>query len=401
MTLIESLLDLDGAGALGRTASSSSSYDGDRPSVAAVICERTSLISWLFERIGRANDDDGSAVGSIATGATSPTSPAALRLHSSEVLSAIIQHEDYSTNRRGPRLAALPKYSSAFDDDDDGYDNGGGGGKGNKGGDERGDGIAAATIDGMDVLLLAIAAYRKSDPTVEVECEFLENVFDILAASLLREDNALDFVKAEGVELMLRCVRQKVHAGGGALRVLNFAMSGSSSSSSSSSSSNSGNEGHDAYRGACEAFVNAGGLKLLFPLYMARKLSIPRPAACSDGGSVLARRGVTKNKNNADGVGVGKRAKRAAHARRQWLVEVEQNALNVMYALTRQITEDSPYDAHARLMVKFVEEDCVSDWCHVEKVNYVKSGLCVLFDESCLASLRVDVCYPRKNAIGR
>ncbi|KAL3821764.1 hypothetical protein ACHAXA_000263 [Cyclostephanos tholiformis] len=364
LTLVESLLDLDRAGALGRS-SSSSDVDVERPSVAAIICERTSLVPWLFERISRANGDDDSsfAGGSIATAATSPISPAGLRLHSSEVLSAIIQHEDYSTNRRGPRLTALPKYTSAFDDDDDG---GGGDGK-RKGGDKKNDGGSAATIDGMDVLLLAIAAYRKSDPAVEVECEFLENVFDVLAASLMRGDNVLDFVKAEGIELMLRCIRQKVHAGGGALRVLNFAMSGSSSSS------NSENGDHDAYRGACEAFVNAGGLKLLSPLYMARKSAIPHPAACSDGGSVLARRGGINNKNSADGVGVSKRAKRAAHARRQWLVEVERNTLNIMYALTRNIAEDSPYDAHSRLMVKFVEEDC-------EKCDRTIE-LCLKYDE--------------------
>ena len=84
----------------------------------------------------------------------------------------------------------------------------------------------------MEVLLLAIATHCKSDLTVEVQCELLENAFDIILTSLLREDNVTDFVEAEGIKLMLRCVRQKVHAGGGALRVLNFALSGSSSSSS-------------------------------------------------------------------------------------------------------------------------------------------------------------------------
>jgi hypothetical protein len=127
-------------------------------------------------------------------------------LHSSEVLSAIPQHENYTTNTRGPRLTALPKYTSAFDDNEEDTD-----GK-KKSVTDLSD---VATIDGMEVLLLAIATYRKSDPTVEVQCEFLENAFDILSASLLREDNVTDFVEAEGIELMLRCVRQKVHAGVG------------------------------------------------------------------------------------------------------------------------------------------------------------------------------------------
>ena len=344
LALVESLLDLDRAGALGRgPPSSSPSGDGggggddeddggERPSVAACICERTSLVPWLFERIGRTADDPGAAA---AAAATSPPPPDSLRLHSSEVLSAILQHEDYSANMRGPRLAALPRYASAFDDGD---------------GDGGGAAAAAKTVDGMDALLLAVAAHRKSDPTSDAGCEFLENALDALAASLLRHDNVADFVEAEGVELMLRCVRQRVHAGGGALRVLSFAMSGSSSSSYSSSS---GGKGEDAYRGACEAFVRAGGLKLLFPLYMARKSAMPCPAACSDGGCALARGGGNNNK-------ASKRARRATRARRQWLAEAERNAANIVYSLTRHIAEDSRYDAHARLLAKFVEEDCVS-----------------------------------------
>ena len=206
LALVESLLDLDRAGALGRgPPSSSPSGDGggggdeddggERPSVAACICERTSLVPWLFERIGRTADDPGAAAA-----ATSPPPPDSLRLHSSEVLSAILQHEDYSANMRGPRLAALPRYASAFDDGD---------------GDGGGAAAAAKTVDGMDALLLAVAAHRKSDPTSDAGCEFLENALDALAASLLRHDNVADFVEAEGVELMLRCVRQRVHAGGG------------------------------------------------------------------------------------------------------------------------------------------------------------------------------------------
>ena len=122
-----------------------------------------------------------------------------LRLYSSEVLSAILQHKDYTTNTRGPRLTALSKYTSAFDDDEEDTDG-------------KKKSVTAlsdvATIDGMEVLLRAIATYCKSDPTVEVQCELLKNAFDILLASLLREDNVTDFVEAEGIELMLICVRQ-------------------------------------------------------------------------------------------------------------------------------------------------------------------------------------------------
>jgi beta-catenin-like protein 1 len=207
LTLVEYLLDLDHAGALGRSSSASGVGAGDAEgkSVVVCICEQTALLSWLFERIGREDNSDGGTKNTTTT-TTIANSPAVLRLHSSEVLSAILQHEDYTTNTRGPRLTALPKYTLAFDDNEEDTD-----GK-KKSVTDLSD---VATIDGMEVLLLAIATYHKSDPTMEVQCEFLENAFDILSASLLREDNVTDFVEAEGIELMLRCVRQKVYAGVG------------------------------------------------------------------------------------------------------------------------------------------------------------------------------------------
>ncbi|KAL9178718.1 hypothetical protein ACHAXT_003849 [Thalassiosira profunda] len=340
LTLVESLLDLDRTGLL----QSAKEGEKESSSVVACICDETPLVSWLLERIERSDGEDEAAA------ASAPISPAVLKLHASEVLSAVLQHEDYASRRCGKRLAALPKYASAFDDDADEKP----AAKAPEG--ENGEKKDEA-LDGIEVLLLAIAAYRKSDPRVEVECELLENVFDALAASLLREDNVVDFVKAEGIELMLRCLRQKVHSGGGALKVLNFALSGST-----------GTEANDAYVKACETFVQAGGLKILFPLFMARKSAIPVPAACSEGGSDLAKKGKSNN-----GGTVSKRAKRAAHARKRWLAEVERNSINVMYALTRHIAEDAKHDAHARLLSKFIEEDCEKSDRAIE--------LCLKYDE--------------------
>lgn len=347
LTLVEYLLDLDRL-VLGRSST------GKYKSVVACICEKTALLSWLFERISKEEEDadDERTVHSTATKAIA-ISPAVIRLHSAEILSVILQHEDYTSC--GPRLVALLKYKSAFEDDEDRINE-----KAKKSTDDE-TSNAAVTIDGMEILLIAIATYRKTDPQIEVQCEFLENVFGILSASLLREDNVTDFVKAEGIELMLRCIRQKVHAGGGALRVLNFALSRSSSSSRNGSDKDCED---DAYKIACEAFVNIGGLKLLFPLYMARKSAIPCPAACSDGGSALAKK---------KGVQVSKRARRATNARKKWLVDIERNVVNIMYSLTRQINVTSRYDAYSRLLVKFVEEDC-------EKCDRTIE-LCLKYDE--------------------
>jgi len=349
LSLVESLLDLERNGILQQQRQSDGDMEEEYVSIVKCICTQTTFISWLFQRIDK-SDDDTSSDNETTTTATTTISPAVLKLHASEVLSTILQHEDYTMNKCGCKLSALPRYTSAFDDDDD--EDKKPASKDNNKEEEKKEEDNNKTIDGIEILLLAIAAYRKSDPQIEVECELLENVFDILAASLLRDDNVIDFVNAEGIELMLRCIRQKVHSGGGALKVLNFALSGSSTSS-------------DAYRTACETFVHAGGLKLLFPLYMGRKSTIPCPAACSEGGSSLAKKG---SANNAS-----KRAKRAAHARKKWLNEVEQNTINIMYALTRHIDTNSKYDAHSRILVKFVEEDC-------EKCDRTIE-LCLKYDE--------------------
>lgn len=334
LTLIETLLDLDRSNVLGRDAKQKC----EPSSLVSSIC-KTALLSWLFNRVEKSDESDASA--------SNPISPAVIRLHASEVLATILQQEDYSSKRCGVKLSALPQYNSFFTEENE-----------KPAAKSNGENAEEPKVDGMEILLLAIAAYRKSDPKVEVECEFLENTFDSLAASLLRADNVADFVEKEGIQLMLRCVREKVHSGGGALKVLNFALSGSSTASS---------ESNDVYKNACEVFVHAGGLKLLFPLYMARKSAIPCPAACSEGGSDLAKKSMS-GKN-----GVSKRAKRAAHARKRWLAEVEHNAVNIMYALTRYIDEKSKYDSYSRLLAKFVEEEC-------EKCDRTIE-LCLKYDE--------------------
>jgi beta-catenin-like protein 1 len=144
--------------------------------------------------------------------------------------------------------------------------------------------------------------------------------------------------------------------------VLNFALSRSSSSTRNGSNKDCDD---DAYKIACETFVTAGGLKLLFPLYMARKSVIPCPAACSDGGSALAKK--------KKGGQVSKRARRATNARKQWLMDVERNVIYIMYSLTRQIHVTSRDDAYSRVLVKFVEEDC-------EKCDRTIE-LCLKYDE--------------------
>ena len=144
--LIESLLDLDRSGVL----SSENLNDNDAVSSSAVvdsIC-KTLLLSWLFqleENDNSENDSAGAASNSI--------SPALIQLHTSEVLSIILKHEDYSMKRFGLKLSALPEYTSAFDDED------------TKPAATKTNGSETNNnVDGMEILLVSIAAYHKSDP---------------------------------------------------------------------------------------------------------------------------------------------------------------------------------------------------------------------------------------------
>ena len=345
LALVEALLDLDRTGVLQRAPGAEEGGDdpdGATPSVVACLFQ-TAFLPWLVRRIEQDDDaDDGTAPAAV------PVSPSVVRLHASEVLSAILQHEDYATGRCGSKLAALPPYATPFDDPDDAP---AAKPKGNDGAATK----AGEEVNGIEGLLVSIAAFRKADPQVEAECEFLENCCDALAAALRREDNVGDFVAAEGIELMLRCLRQRVHAGGGALRVLDFALSGAPEDGGAALPP--GADAARARRRAGETLVRAGGLKLLLPLFMGRKSAVPRPAACSEGGGDRTR----EDGPHADEAGAtgSKRAKKAINARKKWLAQVEQNTINVMYALTRYIDKSSKHDAHARLLVKFVEEDCV------------------------------------------
>ena len=205
--------------------------------------------------------------------------------------------------------------------------------------------IRPTEIDGIECFLQAISMYRKKDPDTEEECEYLENLFDALSASLLNEQNVDTFLKGQGVELMLRCISERVNSGFGSLKVLFFCMAGSGSSSSLQS-----------YKAASETFVEAGGLKLLFPIFMGRKSAMPKPAKCTDAGNIkLLKKYATCTEQ---GTKPSKRVKRAVHANRDWFSKIEMHCIQVLYALTQHLDEESAQDSKARLLGKFVESEC-------------------------------------------
>ncbi|PON60745.1 Coatomer beta subunit [Parasponia andersonii] len=103
-------------------------------------------------------------------------------------------------------------------------------------------------MNGVDVLLQAVAMYKSKDPKNPDEAEMLENLFDCLCCLLMPLENKERFVKAEGVELMIIIMKQKKSAYGSAIRALDFAMT--------------------KYPPACERFVDVLGLKTAFAAFM-------------------------------------------------------------------------------------------------------------------------------------
>jgi beta-catenin-like protein 1 len=86
------------------------------------------------------------------------------------------------------------------------------------------------------------------DPPGEEEAELVQNVFNILCSALMIPENQTMLVEGEGIELMVIIMQFRRFASRCALKVLDYAMLRNTAS--------------------CERFVNAMGLKTLFPGFM-------------------------------------------------------------------------------------------------------------------------------------
>lgn len=159
-----------------------------KPAVAEMVCERTKLLKWLLGKI-RVREFDSN------------------KQYASEILAILLQSSTANQKRLGQ-------------------------------------------MNGVDVLLQAVAMYKSKDPKNPDEAEMLENLFDSLCCLLMPLENKERFVKAEGVELMIIIMKQKKSAYGSAIRALDFAMT--------------------KYPPACERFVDVLGLKTAFAAFMGK-----------------------------------------------------------------------------------------------------------------------------------
>ncbi|KAF8821277.1 putative beta-catenin family protein 1 [Cardiosporidium cionae] len=111
-------------------------------------------------------------------------------------------------------------------------------------------------IDGIDKLLRSIAAYRKRDPESSEEEEFVQNLFDCLCNLMLVGNHQITFGKAQGLELMIRMMRERKFSCGLAVRLTNFALNNCPPN--------------------CELFVEKLGLKSIFSMFMRKGVSLKK-----------------------------------------------------------------------------------------------------------------------------
>jgi beta-catenin-like protein 1 len=252
-------------------------------SIAGFLARQTKLISWLLENI---RDDN-------------PTrKPRCL-----ELLAYMVSREDVHATLTDWKQ--IPCYSSTFLDTTSIH---------NRNKDKN---QPQPTLDGMEILLQCVATFRKRHPVDETEVEILENACIILTAALTYNHHAVQaFLQAQGIELVLRCLRERVYAGAVTLPWLEFTGADSN------------------HRKACEHMVHAGALKYLFPVFLGRNLP--------------------KHYHEQEAITLVKQKKKD---KKEFLNKMETTVIRILYGLVRHLRDDSPEDAKQRLLAKFADPD--------------------------------------------
>ncbi|GLB33859.1 putative DUF1716-domain-containing protein [Lyophyllum shimeji] len=106
--------------------------------------------------------------------------------------------------------------------------------------------------DGVEITLKTLSQYRRRDPVDADETEFMENIFDALCSALSEPAVKELFLAAEGPDLMVLMMKEKLQSKSRSIKVLDYAMSGVAGSA------------------VCEAFIDVPGLKTLFSAFMGK-----------------------------------------------------------------------------------------------------------------------------------
>jgi beta-catenin-like protein 1 len=269
LSLLENLLEMDNL----MLATEQRPIMANNLSIAAVLCRSTRLVSWILTQLQSPNKEEG------------------FRNRCMELLAYLSPKEDvYAFLSDWSRI---PPYISPFDDQ------------------APPNGEEVVHLDAVEIVLLSVADFRKRQPANDAQVEFLENGCMILASLLTYSVAAVQaFLDVQGIEFVVRCLKERTYAGALALKWLDMA-------------------GSDVvYRRACEHMVEVGALKYIFPLYMGQNLPKFHTKA-------------TTAKQKKD--------------KREFLNAIESTTIRVLYSLIRHLHDDSPNEAKDRVLTKFID----------------------------------------------
>jgi beta-catenin-like protein 1 len=158
-------------------------------------------------------------------------------------------------------------------------------------------------LNGVELMLRAVAPYKARDPETAEEEEFIENAFDVLCAVLMEPGAKRAFVEADGAELMVLILKGRTAARAGALKCLDFATT--------------------RCPPACDQIVDFGGLGTVFALFM---------------GKLKSKKGTNGRKKRDDTV----------------MAEEEERCMSLVCNLVSDVTTDA---RRARVAAKFFENE--------------------------------------------
>ena len=183
-------------------------------------------------------------------------------------------------------------------------------------------------IDGIEMLLQGVAPYRKKDPSISLdEVETLENYINSLSTILLFSSTTNaeykdHFIKLQGIELMVHCLKSLKHVSYCSLKVIESCFFFTSLGS------------FDIAKQSCEIFITNNGFKYLFPIFMGR--TIPKPSISSN---------VITNKKS----------------KKEWLSTIEECCIQILCTMTRLLVinnnGNNNNEYYERYLVKFIEND--------------------------------------------
>ncbi|XP_006460303.1 hypothetical protein AGABI2DRAFT_220238 [Agaricus bisporus var. bisporus H97] len=113
--------------------------------------------------------------------------------------------------------------------------------------------------DGVEIILKALSQFRRRDPVDPDETEFMENLFDALCSALSEAPIKRLFLDAEGPDLMVLMMKEKMQSRSRSIKTLDYAMSGPHGFA------------------VCMSFIEALGLKTLFSALMGKKKTASAP----------------------------------------------------------------------------------------------------------------------------